>query len=269
MAILSRIIQLFKADIHGVMDQIEDQGLLLKQHLRDMEESLTAKEMKLKKMRSALDQARQDYQKGERETDNLEQELQVAIKKDRDDIARMLIGKLKPLNRLQSDRRNHIDRLSHEIDQFKAHYDQQRIQYEQLRQKATEYCLRHQLAFGFASSARKKLNWSFFKEKKQSKEVWYDKKLGQADKIDNRLGTDRRTFLHAAVHRVQFFSVLAGWPAPDALGIARRIRSVSRTLVFNSARVNCSALFVAVYRRHFFQINAFLFIFSASGAGLD
>ena len=142
MAILSRIIQLFKADIHGVMDQIEDQGLLLKQHLRDMEESLTAKEMKLKKMRSALDQARQDYQKGERETDNLEQELQVAIKKDRDDIARMLIGKLKPLNRLQSDRRNHIDRLSHEIDQFKAHYDQQRIQYEQLRQKATEYFYR-------------------------------------------------------------------------------------------------------------------------------
>jgi hypothetical protein len=40
MAILARIIRLFKADIHGVMDQIEDQGLLLKQHLRDMEDSL-------------------------------------------------------------------------------------------------------------------------------------------------------------------------------------------------------------------------------------
>jgi phage shock protein A len=142
MAILSRIIQLFKADIHGVMDQIEDRGLLLKQHLRDMEESLTAKEMKLKKMRSALDQAQQDYQKGEKETGNLEQELQVAIKKDRDDIARMLIKKLKPLNRLQSERRNHIERLSHEIDQFKAHHDQQRIQYEQLRQKTTEYFYR-------------------------------------------------------------------------------------------------------------------------------
>jgi phage shock protein A len=142
MAILSRLIQLFKADIHGVMDQIEDQGLLLKQHLRDMEESLTEKEMKLKKMRSALDQAQQDHQKGEKETDNLEQDLQVAIKKERDDIARMLIKKLKPLSRLQSERRNHIDRLSHEIDQVKAHHDQQRIQYEQLRQKATEYYYR-------------------------------------------------------------------------------------------------------------------------------
>ena len=139
MALLSRIIQLFKADIHGMMDQIEDHGLLLKQHLRDMEESLVAKEMKLKKMRSALDQAQQDHQKGEKETTNLEQDLQVAIQKDRDDIARMLIKKLKPLTRLQSERRNHIDRLNNEIGQFKAHTEQQRIQYEELRQKAAEY----------------------------------------------------------------------------------------------------------------------------------
>jgi phage shock protein A len=142
MALLSRIIQLFKADIHGVMDQIEDQGLLLKQHLRDMEESLAEKEMKLKKMRSVLDQAQQDHQKGEKETASLEQDLQVAIKKDRDDIARMLIKKLKPLTRLQSERRNHIDRMSHEIDQFKAYIEQQQIQYEQLCQKATEFFYR-------------------------------------------------------------------------------------------------------------------------------
>ncbi|MEJ2101683.1 MAG: PspA/IM30 family protein [Desulfobacterales bacterium] len=142
MPILSRIIQLFKADIHGVMDQLEDQGLLLKQHLRDMEESLAEKEMKFKKMRSAMDQAQLGYQKGQKETGSLEQDLQVAIKKDRDNIARMLIKKLKPLSRLQSERRNHIDRMNHEIDQFKAYIEQQRIQYEQLRQKATEFFYR-------------------------------------------------------------------------------------------------------------------------------
>ncbi len=144
MTILARIIRLFKADLHGVMDQIEDQGLLLKQHLRDMEESLVEKEMKLKKMRSALDQAQQDHQKGEKETGILEQDLQVAIKKDRDDIARMLIKRLKPLTHLQSERRNHIDRLHHEIDQFNAYIEQQRIQYEQLRQKAAEYFYRQE-----------------------------------------------------------------------------------------------------------------------------
>src|SRR6056300_1747917 len=97
MAILTRIFRLFKADIHGVMDQIEDQGLLLKQHLRDMEEALVQKEAKLKQMCFAKDQARQDYEKGKNESNNLEQDLGVAIRKDRDDIARMLIKKLKPL----------------------------------------------------------------------------------------------------------------------------------------------------------------------------
>ena len=101
MAILTRIFRLFKADIHGVMDQIEDQGLLLKQHLRDMEESLVQKEAKLKQMCFARDQAQQDYEKGIKESNNLEQDLEVAIRKDRDDIARMLIKKLKPLTHIQ------------------------------------------------------------------------------------------------------------------------------------------------------------------------
>ena len=139
MAILTRIFQLFKADIHGVMDQIEDQGLLLKQHLRDMQESLVQKEAQLKKMGLARDQAQQEFQKGKDETDNLESDLESAIKKDRDDIARMLIKKLKPLSRIQIERRNHIDLLNREIAGFKENLEQQRLQYEQLKQKAATY----------------------------------------------------------------------------------------------------------------------------------
>ena len=139
MAILTRIFRLFKADIHGVMDQIEDQGLLLKQHLRDMEEVLVQKETQLKKMEIARDQAQQEFEKGKKETENLDSDLEVAIKKDRDDIARMLIKKLKPLSQIQTGRGNHIDLLNHEMAQFKENLEQQRLQYEQLKQKATTY----------------------------------------------------------------------------------------------------------------------------------
>jgi phage shock protein A len=139
MAILTRIFRLFKADIHGVMDHIEDRGLLLKQHLRDMEESLVQKEAKIKQMCFARDQARQDYEKGIKESNNLEQDLEVAIRKDRDDIARMLIKKLKPLAHIQSERCSHIDRLNQEIKQFKESIEHQRLQYEQLRQQAVNF----------------------------------------------------------------------------------------------------------------------------------
>jgi phage shock protein A len=144
MAILTRIFRLFKADIHGVMDQIEDQGLLLKQHLRDMEEALVQKEAKLKQMCFAKDQARQDYEKGKNESNNLEQDLGVAIRKDRDDIARMLIKKLKPLAHIQSERCSHIDRLNHEIEQFREAIELQRLQFEQLRQQAANFFHRTQ-----------------------------------------------------------------------------------------------------------------------------
>jgi phage shock protein A len=90
-------------------------------------------------MEIAREQAQQEYQKGKKETDNLESDLEVAIKKDRDDIARMLIKKLKPLSRIQTERRNHIDLLNHEMAQFKENFEQQRLQYEQLKQKATTY----------------------------------------------------------------------------------------------------------------------------------
>ena len=139
MALLPRMVRLFKADLNGMIDQLEDQGLLLKQHLRDMEASLVQKETKLKKMGYAIDQALQIYQKGKKETELLELDITAAIQKDKDDIARMLIKKLKPLTRIQSERCNHIDLLNHEMAQFKENINQQRLQYEQLKQKATEY----------------------------------------------------------------------------------------------------------------------------------
>jgi len=139
MAILARMFRLFRADIHGVMDQLEDQGLLLKQHLRDMEESLLQKETALNQMRFTRDQARQDYEKAKNDTETLEQDLKVAINKDRDNIARMLIKRLKPLTCIQSEFGSHIERLNHEIKQFKENIGQQRLQFDLLRQKAFEY----------------------------------------------------------------------------------------------------------------------------------
>lgn len=142
MALFKRIIRLFKADLHGIMDQIENQELLLKQHLRDMQASLVQKEATLKQLCRTLDQLRQNYETTEKERERLEVDLTVALKNDRDDIGRMLIKKLNPLSGIQSDRSNHIDRLTREIAQFRKNLEQQRMQYEQLHQKAIEYFLR-------------------------------------------------------------------------------------------------------------------------------
>ena len=139
MALLSRMIRLCKADLHGVMDQIENQELLLKQHLREMQAALMHKEAKLKQLCRARNKARQEYEKTEKKRQNLELDLEIALKNDKDDIGRLLIKKLKPLIGIQDDRRRHIERLSHDIKQFREIIEQQQLQYEQLQQKTMEY----------------------------------------------------------------------------------------------------------------------------------
>jgi phage shock protein A len=79
------------------MDQLEDRGLVLKQYLRDMEQDLDRKEATLKKIVASRDQAQREHERYTVESEKLEQDLSVAVEKDKDDIARVLIRKLKPL----------------------------------------------------------------------------------------------------------------------------------------------------------------------------
>lgn len=139
MGILTRIVRICKADIHGVMDHIEDQGLLLKQHLRDMEKAISEKEAGLKNMMASRRLAQQEYDKYTRESEKIEQDLTAAIKKERDDIARMLIKKLKPLVSHTDEIGRHINVLDQDILHLKDFVEQQRLQYDQLQLRSKDF----------------------------------------------------------------------------------------------------------------------------------
>ena len=46
------------------------------------------------------------------------------------------------MNHIQSDRDSHLNRLNHEIEAFKEDIEQQRLQYEQIRQQAADFFYR-------------------------------------------------------------------------------------------------------------------------------
>ena len=93
MTIMTRIVRLCMADIHGVVDQMENKGLILKQYLRDMERELDQNESMLKKILLSRDQAKKEYDIYYNETENVEQDLKMALEKNKDNIARQLIKK--------------------------------------------------------------------------------------------------------------------------------------------------------------------------------
>ncbi len=140
MAIIRRLSRLCRADLHGMLDQLEDRELMLKQHLRDMEGELARKEKRIRQAAASRDQARKDRDAQNKEQEKLEQDLAVAVEKDRDDIARFLIRKIKPIERHRDILREQVETLEQEIAELRRTAEEQRHQYEQLQLRAREYC---------------------------------------------------------------------------------------------------------------------------------
>ena len=145
MGIASRIVNIFKADIHGVMDQFEDQGLLLKQYLRDMEQALNRKEADIARKIAQQNQIQKEHDKYHQQYLSLDSDLTVAVQKGKDNIARMLIRKAKPLVSLRDELGAQLVSLDEELAQIKAHLAQQRLQYEQLKIRSAEYLHRSEM----------------------------------------------------------------------------------------------------------------------------
>ncbi len=142
MGIMARLIRLCKADIHGVMDQMEDKGLLLKQHLRDMREELDKKEVRLASMLASREDAQRERERCARDVNALEADLTLAIAKEKDDIARTLIRKLKVLARQRDSLDRHILALDADTARLRDALEEQRLLYEQLNVKASEHLRR-------------------------------------------------------------------------------------------------------------------------------
>ena len=139
MGILSRMLRLCKADVHGVMDQIEDKGLLLKQYLREMEIALKDKETRLSHISQNCRQAESELSHCRAGVHKLEKDLDLAVRREKDDIARVLIRKRRGLQGCCEQLELHIEGLSEEKKQLAETIERQHLQYDQLKMKVASF----------------------------------------------------------------------------------------------------------------------------------
>ncbi len=91
MALIARISRLFQADMHAVLDKIEEPEQLLKQSIREMEESIATGERQIRCWEYEQQQLTIKHnQQGEILTE-LENKLSLCFKSNKDDLARSLI----------------------------------------------------------------------------------------------------------------------------------------------------------------------------------
>lgn len=135
MALINRITRLFRADMHAVLDRIEEPASLLRQAVREMEEDIAQHEQRLKLLDNELHRIGKHQQDIAQTLTQLDAELDVCFDAGKDELARTLIRRKLEAQRLQQQlarKRNSVqDQLAESGKQLQEH----RSRYEAMRQK--------------------------------------------------------------------------------------------------------------------------------------
>ncbi len=91
MALITRLGRLFRADLHAVLDAIEEPSLLLKQSIREMEESVAADEQQIRQWEYECRQLAGKRDRLAASLDDLEEKCALCFKSNQDDLARSFI----------------------------------------------------------------------------------------------------------------------------------------------------------------------------------
>jgi phage shock protein A len=134
------------------MDQMEDKGLLLKQYLREMESGLKEKEARLLQVTQSFRHLESELSHRREELRKMEEDLQLAVRREKDDIARVLIRKRRTLQGTCEQLGYQLEGLSDEKRQLAETLDRQRLQYDQMKIKVASFG-RQSVGQGFEGSA--------------------------------------------------------------------------------------------------------------------
>ncbi len=91
MALITRVSRLFQADLHAVLDRIEEPDLLLAQSIREMEEELLRDQQRVGPLQHEQRQLTTREADVEQTLGRLEEELEVCFESAKEDLARALI----------------------------------------------------------------------------------------------------------------------------------------------------------------------------------
>ena len=137
MALISRVSRLFTADVHAVLDRIEEPEVLLKQAIREMEEELTRGEQQLKWLRHESQQLEKKLNAGVETLQQLDAELDICFEAGEEELARTLVkrklaeeqrnktataqlesvaGAIQDLSALTVDQRQKLDEMQHNAE---------------------------------------------------------------------------------------------------------------------------------------------------------
>lgn len=136
MALINRMSRLFTADMHAVLDRIEEPDALLKQAIREMEEELARGEQQARALELERDTLADRHRKVQAALGDLGHQLDVCFAGGNDELVRKTLKRRLETERLErhiAERRTQVDK---QLGERRTAVAARREQLDVLRQKA-------------------------------------------------------------------------------------------------------------------------------------
>jgi len=136
MALITRLSRLFHADVNAVLDQLEEPELLLKQAIREMEESLNHDERQIKLLTLEQQQHHQKEQELTQTLADLEQQIALCFKSGKDELAKVLIRRKLEVEQYHAALVRKLSQAEEALSQLKSQLQEHHSQLNSMKQKA-------------------------------------------------------------------------------------------------------------------------------------
>jgi phage shock protein A len=136
MALINRFVRLFQADLHGLLDRIEEPETLLKQALREMAEELVGAEQRLKRLQQEQEQLTRRGGELKRSLAQMSEELDLCFESGGEPLARALVKRKLEAQKLLDAIDSRRDEQAQRIGEQQAQLSEMSTQYESMQQKA-------------------------------------------------------------------------------------------------------------------------------------
>jgi phage shock protein A len=138
MALITRMTRLFTADLHAVLDRLEEPGVLLKQALREMEDDVALREQRIRYLEHEREESTQHADGLERDLVQLARQLDVCFASAAEDLARTLLKRKLEVEQLIKRLRARADAAAKALITETAQLEENRQVFDALRQKAEQ-----------------------------------------------------------------------------------------------------------------------------------
>lgn len=143
MALITRISQLFKADMNAVLDQIEAPEQMLRQAIRDMEDEIETDKAEIAAQEEKLEQLEKRLETVRETASELEAQLDLCFNQGQEDLARKMVRRKLETERLRKGLVERIQNGSAALEKLRTQTEQRHTALEAMHQKAEVFDRHH------------------------------------------------------------------------------------------------------------------------------